>query len=453
MSNTPTPYNPDIDLSAPCSCGSPHSQREHDARVATTTAEQLGCAAIESAMVRALFPNDAARRGFLKAVGVHTTRAAIASVLPVGAMQALAQDKRAPEKKHLKIGFIPITCATPLILAHPLRYYAAEGLEVDVIKTAGWALIRDKVLNKEYDASHLLAPMPIAISLGIGSSAQAMNVATIQNVNGQAITLANKHKDKRDPKQWKGFKLAVPFEFSMHNFLLRYYVAEHGLDPDKDIQIRVLPPPEMVANLRAGNIDGYLGPDPFNQRAVYEEVGFIHLLSKELWDGHPCCSFGAPTQFIRENPNAFAALFRAVLKGAALARDPANRKTIAESIAPANYLNQPIPVLEQVLTGKYADGLGNVKTDASRVDFDPFPWYSMATWILSQMKRWGYIKGDVRWKDLSEQIYLLTDARKHMTAMGYKPPADNHRKITVMGKVFDHTAPDAYVASFAIKRA
>ncbi len=462
MSDVTKLYDANADLSVPCPCGRHDSRHEHEqarARAgiheagAGTDHESLGREVVESAMVRALFPDDRMRRGFLKAVGANTAMAAIASVLPIGAMQALAQDKRAPEKKNLKIGFIPITCATPLILAHPLRYYAAEGLEVEVIKTAGWALIRDKVLNKEYDASHLLAPMPIAISMGIGSSKQAMNVATIQNVNGQAITLANKHKDKRDPKQWKGFKLAVPFEFSMHNFLLRYYVAEHGLDPDKDIQIRVLPPPEMVANLRAGNIDGYLGPDPFNQRAVFEEVGFIHILSKELWDGHPCCSFGASTQFIQENPNSFAALFRAVLKGAALARDPANRKTIAESIAPANYLNQPVAVLEQVLTGRYADGLGNVKNDPSRVDFDPFPWYSMATWILSQMKRWGYIKGDVRWKELTEQIYLLTDARKHMAAMGYKPPSDNHKKIIVMGKVFDHTAPDAYVNSFAIKRA
>ena len=102
--------------------------------------------------------------------------------------------------------------------------------------------------------------------------------------------------------------------------MLRYYLAEHGIDPDKDVQLRVLAPPELVANLRAGNIEGFLGPDPFNQRAVFEEIGFIHILSKELWDGHPCCSFGAPTAFIKENPNSFAALFRAVLKGAALTR-------------------------------------------------------------------------------------------------------------------------------------
>jgi nitrate/nitrite transport system substrate-binding protein len=446
-------YDASADIHAPCPCGLHGSRHEHDAQARVTNAETLAREKVESTMLRALFPDARQRRGFLKAVGANTAMAAIASVLPIGAMQALAQDKRPLEKKNLKIGFIPITCATPLILAHPLRYYAAEGLEVDVIKTAGWALIRDKVLNKEYDASHMLAPMPIAISMGIGSSAQPMNVATIQNINGQAITLSVKHKDKRDPKTWKGFRFAVPFEFSIHNFLLRYYVAEHGLDPDKDIQIRVVPPPEMVANLRAGNIDGYLGPDPFNQRAVFEEVGFIHLLTKELWDGHPCCSFAAPAAFIKEAPNSFAALFRAVLKGAALARDPNNRKTIAESIAPANYLNQPVPVLEQVLTGRYADGLGNVKNDPNRIDFDPFPWYTMATWILSQMKRWGYIKGDVRWKDLTEQVYLLTDARRHMTAMGMKPSADNNKRITVMGKVFDHTAPDAYVSSFAIKRA
>ena len=150
------------------------------------------------------------------------------------------------------------TCATPLIMAGPLKFYEQQGLNVTLNKTAGWALIRDKMLNKEHDASHFLSPMPLAISMGLGSVAQPMNVATIQNINGQAITLANKHKDKRDPKQWKGLVFAVPFDYSMHNFLLRYYVAEHGLDPDKDIQIRVTPPPEMVANLRAGNIDGYL---------------------------------------------------------------------------------------------------------------------------------------------------------------------------------------------------
>ena len=281
-----------------CSCGRHDSAADHDAaagaddaarvlraRSETAGFEERSRAFIEASLVKALFPQDAVRRRFLKAVGRRTAMAAIGSVLPLASLQAMAQDKAAIEKKDLKIGFIPITCATPLIMAHPLGFYEKQGLNVQVVKTAGWALIRDKMLNKEYDATHFLSPMPLAITMGAGSNATPMHVATIQNTNGQAITLHVKHKGSRDPKTWKGFKFAVPFEYSMHNFLLRYYVAEAGLDPDRDIQIRVVPPPEMVANLRAGNIDGFLGPDPFNQRAVFEEVGFIHLLTKELWDG------------------------------------------------------------------------------------------------------------------------------------------------------------------------
>ena len=301
MSAFKNPFDPSTRLGAGCDCGRHRSQAEHEVDredLAVNAGEEaLNRRAIESAAMRALFPHDEARRRFIRAVGASTAFAAISQFLPLGALEAMAQDKKgALEKRDLKIGFIPITCATPLIMADPLGFYKEQGLNVQLVKTAGWALIRDKMLNKEYDVTHFLSPMPIAISMGAGSTATPMRVATIQNTNGQAITLHNKHKDKRDPKQWKGFKFAVPFEYSMHNFLLRYYVAEHGLDPDKDIQIRVVPPPEMVTNLRAGNLDGYLGPDPFNQRAVYDEIGFLHILSKELWDGHPCCAFRSFTR-------------------------------------------------------------------------------------------------------------------------------------------------------------
>src|SRR5258707_15320983 len=199
------------------------------------------------------------------------------------------------------------------------------------------------MLNRELDASHMLAPMPLAISMGIGSQPTPTRVATIQNVNGQAIVLSLRHKDNRDPRNWKGFRFAIPFDYSMHRFLLRYYLAEHGIDPDRDVQLRVTPPAEMIANLRAGNIDGFLGPDPFNQRAVFDEVGFIHILSKDIWNGHPCCAFGVPEAMIREAPNTFAALYRAVLTAARMARDPKHRELIAKVIAPPNYLNQPKP--------------------------------------------------------------------------------------------------------------
>src|SRR5579864_2788153 len=315
MSAFKNPFNSRIRLGAGCFCGRHPNQAEHDAESENLArdepdgndADTLNRRAIESAVMRALFPRDETRRRFLSAVGSSTALGAISSLIPFGALEAMALERGSLEKKDVKIGFIPITCATPLIMADPLGFYRQEGLNVTLNKTAGWALIRDKMLNKEHDASYFLSPMPLAISLGLGSAVQPMDVATIQNINGQAITLHVKHKDKRDPKQWKGLKFAVPFDYSMHNFLLRYYVAEHGLDPDTDIQIRVTPPPEMVANLRAGNIDGYLGPDPFNQRAVYDEVGFIHILSKDLWNGHPCCAFAVANQCIQENPNTFAA--------------------------------------------------------------------------------------------------------------------------------------------------
>lgn len=459
---THDPYDADRPLLMHCACGQHASAAEHAAaelraRAQSAEFEAESASFVEAALVKALFPQDALRRRFLKAVGRNTAMAAISSVLPVASLQAMAQDTSgALEKKDLKIGFIPITCATPLIMAHPLGFYAKQGLNVEVVKTAGWALIRDKMINKEYDATHFLSPMPLAISQGLGSVATPMNVATIQNTNGQAITLSVKHKDKRDPKGWKGFKFAVPFEYSMHNFLLRYYVAEAGLDPDRDIQIRVLPPAEMVANLRASNIDGFLGPDPFNQRAVFEEVGFIHLLTKELWDGHPCCAFGTSTEFIQKHPNTFIALFRAVLTAAAMAREAKNRELIAKVIAPQAYLNQPETVIAQVLTGKFADGLGHVKVVPDRADFNPIPWQSMAVWILSQMKRWGYIKGDVNYQQIAEKVFLLTDARKQMKALDMAVPEDKaggYPKFKVMGKEFDPAKPDTYVNSFAIKRA
>ena len=228
--------------------------------------------------------------------------------------------------------------------------------------------------------------------------------------------------------------------------------AEHGLDPDTDIQIRVTPPPEMVANLRAGNIDGFLGPDPFNQRAVYDEVGFIHILSKEIWDGHPCCAFGMSDAFIKQNPNTYAALSRSVLTASHMASQSKDRDLIAKVISPAQYLNQPEAVLTQVLTGTFADGLGSVKKVPDRADFDPVPWQSMAVWMLTQMKRWGYIKGDVNYRQIAEKVFLLTDAKKYMSEIGFKPPEGGYRKFKVMGKEFDPAKPEDYLKGFAIHK-
>src|SRR2546430_5663608 len=451
MSTFDNPFDPDRRLRAGgCSCGQHVSEAEHE-----HAALALGCESapsedkryegvVASAVMRAMFPKDVARRAFLKSVGASTALAAISQFFPLQTATEVFAQAGAPEKKDLKVGFIPITCATPIIMAAPLGFYSKHGLNVEVVKTAGWAVIRDKTINKEYDAAHMLAPMPIAISLGLGANAIPFTGPAIGNINGQAITLSIKHKDRRDPKSWKGFKFAVPFDYSMHNYLLRYYLAEHGLDPDQDVQIRAVPPPEMVANLRADNIDGFLGPDPMNQRAVYDGVGFIHMLSKEMWEGHPCCAFAASKEFIASSPNTYAALLKAIIDATAFASKAENRKQIAEAIAPANYINQPVTVLEQILTGTYADGLGNVKRDANRVDFDPFPYESFAVWILTQMKRWGQIKGDVDYAGVARQVFLATDTTKLMKEAGLTPPASTTKSFVVMGKTFDPAKPAEY---------
>jgi nitrate/nitrite transport system substrate-binding protein len=437
-----------------CSCGRHADQAQHDRELRALPSEATRYAnVVASATLRAVIPHAATRRAFLQTLGAGTALAALSQFFPLQTATAAFAEGGAIEKRDLKVGFIPITCATPIIMAKPMGFYEKHGLNVEVVKTAGWAVIRDKTLNKEYDAAHMLSPMPVAISLGLGSRPMPYTVPAIENINGQGITLALKHKDKRDPKEWKGFKLAIPFDYSMHNYLLRYYLAEHGVDPDADVQLRAVPPPEMVANLRADNIDGFLAPDNICQRAIYDGVGFLHMLSKEIWDGHPCCAFAASREFITEQPNAFAALSRAILDATAYSSAPENRKEIADAIAPANYLNAPPVVLEQVLTGTYADGLGGIRKDPKRVDFDPFPWHSFAIWMLTQMKRWGQIKGDVDYKTVAEQVFLATDMQKQMKDAGLTPPAATSKSFVVMGKTFDPAKPAEYIAGFKIKKA
>ncbi len=439
------------------------SQGDEDRKRAMTTNSTVGVAIDESsderferavgrtvsaAVIRAADPS---RRRFLAAMGTAALTALVAELLPLKEFAAFAAAPVGkPEKTDLSIGFIPITCATPIIMAEPLGFYKKYGLNASVKRAAGWAMIRDWAINGEVDAAHMLTPMPLAITLGAGSVPKPFYMPAVENINGQAITLHIKHKNVKTAADMKGFRFCVPFDYSMHNYLLRYYLAEGGVHPDKDVQIRVVPPPEMVANLKAGNVDGYLAPDPFNQRAIYENVGFIFKLSKDIWDRHPCCAFTVSQEFATKYPNTFNALFRAIVDATHYASNPAHRKEIAAAIAPTNYLNQPVTVLEQVLTGTYSDGLGNIRKEPNRIDFDPYPWHSMAIWIMTQMKRWGHLKGEVNYKTVAEQVYRASDCDRIAKELGYPTHQATTMKHVIMGKEFDSSNPDAYVKGFAI---
>jgi nitrate/nitrite transport system substrate-binding protein len=422
-------------------------------KIATT--EDAINRAVEVAVAKAIFGgDDVSRRNFMKLVGSSTALAVISSIFPLEAAKAWANESPGPlEKRELKIGFIPITCGAPILMAEPLKLYDKHGLTgTKLQKAKGWTMIRDWALERQVDCVHMLSPMPLAITMGVGTPATPFCMLAVENVNGQAITLHTNHKGITGPKDMKGLTFAVPFEQSMHNFLLRYYLAEGGVDPDKDVKIRELPPPNMVEWLKTKRIDGYLSPDPYNQRAVYDGAGYIFKLTKELWPGHPCCAFATTKAFATEMPNSFKAVFRTIVESTIVASKPENRKQMAKYLSGENYLNQPVEVLEQVLTGEFPDGLGNMRSEPDRIDFNPFPWHSMAVWILVQMKRWGYIKGDVDYKKVAEQVFLASECADTMKKLGFDPPSGTYQKHRIMGKEFDPGRPVEYLSSFSIKR-
>jgi nitrate/nitrite transport system substrate-binding protein len=388
------------------------------------------------------------RRRFLGAAGAVSV---LGGAFPLATARALAQTATgAPEKADLTVGFVPITCTVPLLLAQAMGEYKKEGLTVNLVRTPGWALVRDKMMSAEFDASHLVLALPLTMTMGVGTPPTATVVSSIQNINGNAIILHVKHKENRDPRNWKGFKLGIPHEHSMHAMLLRYYLADNGLDPDRDVELRVFAPPDSVANMASGNLDGMLFAEPWGQRAIFEGVGFMHMLTADIFPGHPCCTLSVTEQFITKNPNSYGALFRAVVRAAEFADKPENRTQVAELLAPAAYLNQPRTVLEQVLTGRFADGLGNVVNRPDRIGFKPLPDQSTAIWLLTQLRRWNIAPAGLDYQTVAAQVFRAADAASRMKAAGLPAPAPAPHSI--LGKPFDPSAPEAYVASFPIRR-
>jgi nitrate/nitrite transport system substrate-binding protein len=407
---------------------------------------------VRGAALRAVFGGSPARRAVLRSLGTAAALALLDTVMPLGTLQAMAEDTAKPERSELTIGFIEITCATPLCLADHLGLFRENGLDVELVRTPSWAVIGKRLLSGDYEASHVLTPQPLSMTLGLRGPAQPTALSLVQNTNGDSITLALKHKEKRDPASWKGMTFAVPFEISMQNLLLRYYLAEHGIDPDRDVSIKPVPPPEMVANMKAGILDGFLAPDNAAQLAVHSGAGFIHLLSKDIWDGHPCCGIGMQPALIKDAPNTCLALTRALLTASAHASKAENRKEVAGIVAEQKYINCPREVAEAVLTGEFEDGLGNHRSVPNRIDFRPFPYHSMAVWMLTQMKRWGFVQGDIAYKDIAEEVFRADAVRDLVKEAGFEVPTSTYGQHVIMGKTFNADHAASYLDGFAIKR-
>ena len=220
---------------------------------------------------------------------------------PVAAIQHPVRDLGL-EKPKVDMAFIPILCSAPLLYAKSHGYFARNGLDVTLTPAPGWSGVKDLLAFGQTDAAHLLSPMPLAIRQGLDGRRAEIRLACVQNVNGQALTLAKKHAGIKDVREMKGFTFGVPYRFSMHYYLLCLFLAEHGLDPLRDVNIVEISPPRMPHFIETGRVDGVFAPEPFNQIPVYRGTGFIYTLSKEIWHGHPCCCFASTEEFIGKHP-------------------------------------------------------------------------------------------------------------------------------------------------------
>ncbi len=327
------------------------------------------------------------------------------------------------EKPDLKIGYIPIICAAPLIYAHSHKIFEKNGLNVELVKPSGWSGIKDLLVYDHIDAAHMLSPMPIACNLGLDGKKAEICLSMIQNINGQALTLSKRHVGIKDVSEMKGFTFGIPYKFSMHYYLLCYYLAANGINPLKDVEIKEVAPPIMPYHLRKGSLDGYFTAEPYNQIAVYQGSGFIQILSNDIWSGHPCCSFTTSQRFIEKNPNTYSIMLKSILEAQLILHNATieERWEIGKEISGPRHLNQKdyIPVA-QALSGEFPNGLGQNFQIPNRIDFIPHPWKDYGVWMLTQMQRWSQLPGKVNYNAIIESVFNTDETIELAEALGFK---------------------------------
>ncbi|MBL8473123.1 MAG: ABC transporter substrate-binding protein [Rhodocyclaceae bacterium] len=356
------------------------------------------------------------------------------------------------EKTRLRLGIIPLTDCAPLVVAKEMGYFAQQGLDVSLSREPSWANIRDKVVLGELDGAHMLAGMPIAATLGLAGAQKAMVTAFSMDLNGNAITVSNElyaRMQKADPQAMQQrpiaatalrkvidedraagrppMTFAMVFPVSMHNYQLRYWMASAGIDPDRDLRLVVLPPPQMVDNLASRAIVGYCVGEPWNQQAVELGIGHVVVTGYELWNNAPEKVFGVTRAWAEAHPNTHRALLRALLQAARWMDAAENRAEVVHLIARREYVHAPAEVVAHSMTGtwRYAHDEAPVKM----TDFNVFhrycanfPWRSHALWLLAQMVRWGQIDAQQDLRQIAESVYRTDIYRAAAADLGLPVP-------------------------------
>lgn len=407
------------------------------------------------------------RRDFIKNATLAGTAAGLMSLVPPGIRNAAwAAGSDAPEKTDIKIGFIPLTDCASVVVAASEGFDKKYGIKITPSKEASWASVRDKLVNGELDASHVLYGLIYGVHLGIGGPKKDMSVLMGLNHNGQAITLSNQLKEKgvTDGPSLKKlistdkreYTFAQTFPTGTHAMEIYYWLATYGIDPFKDVKTIVVPPPQMVANMRVGNMDGFCVGEPWGARAIYDKIGFTVTATQEIWKDHPEKVLGTTTEFVKKYPNTTRAMMMAVLEASKFIDTTANRSKVAKLISDKAYVNAPEDVIEQRFLGHYDNGIGKKWEDPNYMKFYNdgyvnFPFLSDGMWFLTQHKRWGLLKDHVDYLAVAKQVNQLDLYKQAAEQVKVPVPKDPIRTAKLIdGTVWDGKDPKAYADGFKI---
>jgi nitrate/nitrite transport system substrate-binding protein len=351
-------------------------------------------------------------------------------------------------------------------MAHELGYFKKYGIQSVISKEASWAVIRDKLNLGENQATHMLFGMPFASTMGLaGSPVKPMVIPWLLNRNGQAITLSNQLKPVKTaaelkPRVQQAKAAGKPMTFAMtfppgtHAMWMRYWLASGGIHPDRDVSLITIPPPQMVANMKVGKMDGFCVGEPWNQRAITDGIGYTAVTTQQIWRDHPekVCAFAE--EFALRNPRTVKAVLKALHDSSVYIDKLENRPRVAEVVSQASYINCPKEVILSRLLGKYDYGDGRSEQDPWYMTFSSrdcnAPRKSFGLWWLSQFRRWGMVKGTPDYQAIVKKVVRTDLYLEAMKEIGVTSKAQDLQKEKFFDGTFDPADPEKYALSFAV---
>ena len=409
------------------------------------------------------------RRTVLQAAAVGAV-----GITPALRAAVYAQGSDKPEKEEVRIGFIPLTDCASVVMASVLGFDKKYGVKIIPTKEASWAGVRDKLVNGELDMAHVLYGLVYGVHLGTAGPKKDMAVLMSLNNNGQAISLSKTLADKGavdGPSLAKymaankrEYTFAGTFPTGTHAMWMHYWLAAAGINPLSGAKLITVPPPQMVANMRIGNMDGFCVGEPWNHRAIMDGVGITANTTQDIWKDHPEKVLGTTADFVKKYPNTARAVMMAVLEASRwIDASLQNKMKMAETVAEKSYINTSVDVINARILGRYQNGASgkDSKTwdDPNHMKFFNdgavnFPYLSDGMWFLTQHKRWGLLKDHPDYLGVAKQINQIALYKEVASAMKISIPKSEMRSSKLMdGVVWDGSQPAKYADGFKIKAA